>query len=314
MSGWYVMQRGWQENDLFARDEYSRRDAWVWLIEHAAWRPASVTIKGKRVDLERGQLSYSQRFLADKWGWSKSRVDRFIAELVRRGMLESTHRSGAGCGAQTEAATSQTAGQSQSVLTVCNYSQYQDISEGARGSVEPESGAGCGAQTGPKKNNITNNNSSEAKASSEDRGRAKPAKNQKPKFEIPDWVPAEQWNAFVEMRKAIGKPLKTQRAIKLAVGKLDRLGQQGHDPSEVLDQSTMNSWLGLFPVKGDRLQPPGWRRPTDRTEPPARTGGAAQLLERMMAQQKPDQRGDDDEQDDGGEQMLLEAQTTEIWQ
>src|SRR3546814_5860267 len=38
MSGFYLMHRGWQEADIFAREEYSRRDAWVWLIEACCFR------------------------------------------------------------------------------------------------------------------------------------------------------------------------------------------------------------------------------------------------------------------------------------
>src|SRR3546814_3834867 len=38
MSGFYLMHRGWQEADISAREEYSRRDAWVWLIEACCFR------------------------------------------------------------------------------------------------------------------------------------------------------------------------------------------------------------------------------------------------------------------------------------
>jgi len=66
---------------------------------------------------------------------------------------------------------------------------------------------------------------------------------------LPDWIDKEAWDGFEEMRKKIRKPL-TDRARSLHLKELDSLRSQGHSPSAVLNQSTMNSWLGLFPVKG----------------------------------------------------------------
>lgn len=64
---------------------------------------------------------------------------------------------------------------------------------------------------------------------------------------LPDWMPVESWDGFVEMRKKLRKPM-TNRAIHLAIGNLDKLRAEGQDVAAVLDQSTMNSWLGLFAV------------------------------------------------------------------
>lgn len=71
---------------------------------------------------------------------------------------------------------------------------------------------------------------------------------------LPDWIPAEAWAGYVEMRKKIKKPLATDRAIKLAINTLERLKAEGQDVEAVLDQSTMNSWQGLFPVAAPRNQ------------------------------------------------------------
>ncbi len=70
---------------------------------------------------------------------------------------------------------------------------------------------------------------------------------------IPDWIPTEPWNGFLEARKA--KRVKTSdRAVKLLIAELGRLRAIGEDPGEVLDQSTMRGWTGVFPVK-NRLAP-----------------------------------------------------------
>ncbi len=67
---------------------------------------------------------------------------------------------------------------------------------------------------------------------------------------LPDWVPTEPWNAFVEMRKRSKSPM-TDHAITVAVRELEKLRLQGQDVGTVLDQSTMRGWKGLFPVKGE---------------------------------------------------------------
>jgi hypothetical protein len=67
-------------------------------------------------------------------------------------------------------------------------------------------------------------------------------------FALPDWVDSKAWAGFVAMRKAIKKPL-ADTAVPLALAKLAKLKAAGNDPNEVLEQSTMNSWQGLFEVK-----------------------------------------------------------------
>lgn len=69
-------------------------------------------------------------------------------------------------------------------------------------------------------------------------------------LELPDWIPEDAWTAFVAMRKKIKAPL-TDDAMRLAVNELQKLMGDGHRPRAVLEQSTMNSWRGLFPIKAN---------------------------------------------------------------
>ena len=57
---------------------------------------------------------------------------------------------------------------------------------------------------------------------------------------------------YVEMRKKIKKPLATDRAVKLAMDNLKKLsGGDNAIAIQILNQSIMNSWQGLFPLKQD---------------------------------------------------------------
>jgi uncharacterized protein YdaU (DUF1376 family) len=79
------------------------------------------------------------------------------------------------------------------------------------------------------------------------KGRKKPGASA-PVFAPPPWIPAEQWDAWIEMRKQKKKP-PTLFALQLAVAKLEELKAQGHAPSAVLAQSAFNGWTDLWPLK-----------------------------------------------------------------
>lgn len=151
MSGFFFMHRGWMENELFDGEPYCERSAWCWLIENAAWKETKVRVKGETIPLERGQLCFSQRFMAQKWGWSKSRVDRFLKRLNAEKMISICSKSGATAGQGT--------GQGQSIVTVCNYRHYQDKRDETRGNDNEDSGATAGQQRGKEEqiNNLTKN-------------------------------------------------------------------------------------------------------------------------------------------------------------
>lgn len=79
--------------------------------------------------------------------------------------------------------------------------------------------------------------------------RSKPKKTA-PKIDFPPWWPHEKYEAFAEMRRSVRAKL-TPDAIYLHIKKLTEWRDQGHDVIAILDQSIMNSYKGLFPVKQD---------------------------------------------------------------
>lgn len=66
--------------------------------------------------------------------------------------------------------------------------------------------------------------------------------------QLPDWIPRDPWDGFVEMRRQMKKPLGS-RAIELTIRKLGELRIAGHAPGDVLDQSVERGWQGVFPIK-----------------------------------------------------------------
>ena len=71
---------------------------------------------------------------------------------------------------------------------------------------------------------------------------------------LPEWIPQEEFEEYRKMRIRNKKPM-TDRAVELAILKLESLKEKGHDPKKVLEQSTFNSWQGLFPLKPEEKKP-----------------------------------------------------------
>jgi DNA replication protein DnaD len=109
--GWIRAYRSRFENPLFEGEKYCKGYAWDWLVSNAAWKEKRVDVKGKIITLQRGQLSYSERFLAKAWGWSHGSVQRFLLRLQNEKMIRIETESG------------------QSIISVCNYNKYQDIED-----------------------------------------------------------------------------------------------------------------------------------------------------------------------------------------
>jgi len=76
----------------------------------------------------------------------------------------------------------------------------------------------------------------------------KEKKNKEP-FLLPDWVPVDAWNAFLEMR-AKKRNSPTDYAKKLAIDDLKKIVDAGEDAATVINRSTLKGWAGFFPRTG----------------------------------------------------------------
>jgi hypothetical protein len=94
-----------------AAKPYSDLEAWLWLLFKATWKPYRVAAKNGQtrgvVALERGQLTYARSYMAEAWGWTEKRVRTFLHRLETEGQIELQ------------------AGRLQTVISVCNYDDYQ---------------------------------------------------------------------------------------------------------------------------------------------------------------------------------------------
>jgi hypothetical protein len=126
--GVFGVDRGIWLHPAFDREAFTQREAWMWLISEAAFRPYGRRVDGKELQLDRGQLCHSVRFMAEAWQWSKSRVDRFLNAIEKQDMIRREH------GTRTP------------VLTICNYDEYQTVSLPKRDEVGTTTGTRAGQE------------------------------------------------------------------------------------------------------------------------------------------------------------------------
>ena len=108
--GVFAVSRGIFEHEFFEDEPFTEREAWIWLIREAAWKPRKVRSPTGPITIQRGQCSCSVGFLADRWKWSKSRVGRFLHRLQKQDMIGTASGTG------------------QMVITICKYDEYQRVS------------------------------------------------------------------------------------------------------------------------------------------------------------------------------------------
>lgn len=68
------------------------------------------------------------------------------------------------------------------------------------------------------------------------------------KASLPDWLPKDAWNGFMESRRKAKKPA-TERAKLSLIAKLEAFKTQGYDIAAVLDASTEAGWSSVYEPK-----------------------------------------------------------------
>ena len=89
--GYIKLWRKVQDSDFWFKNRRGKHrqptelEAWLDLILSANHAPGYVNVSGHRVQIGRGQLVASLRYLAERWHWSKNKVNSFQIELKLRG-------------------------------------------------------------------------------------------------------------------------------------------------------------------------------------------------------------------------------------
>lgn len=119
-----------------------------------------------------------------------------------------------------------------------------------------------------KSSDISSDTSSDIVVSDKDKEEDKDKKKKKNKDKEPysdDPELNQAILAFMEYRKSVKKPM-TDHAVKLLLTKLNGMTQYIPEQIEILNQSIVNGWQGIFPLKENKEVKVGYRKQTKAEE------------------------------------------------
>src|SRR5690606_19515505 len=95
------------ENPMWESEPFTKSQAWVDLLLNANYVERKIIIRGQTLTVQRGQIAWSEVTMSARWKWSRNKVRRFLKALSDEGMIVQ----------QAEHLTS--------LVTICNYEEYQ---------------------------------------------------------------------------------------------------------------------------------------------------------------------------------------------
>lgn len=215
MSGYTKAYRKRFKHPLFKSQKFCRGYAWDWLVSHAVYKDHEIEVKGKIVTINRGQLSYSIRYMAEAWNWDKAAVSRLLTRFKTEAMIETSTETG------------------QIIITICNYEEYQGAD------ILTETASETISETAPRQHrDSTETNKNKDKKEKEKR----PNSNSIIQELLLEVASREAVEDFIAHRKAIKKPM-TEKAAKMIANKL----RDNPQADDVLCLSIENGWPGVYP-------------------------------------------------------------------
>jgi len=204
--GYIKIYRKIWDNKLWFSEPFTRSQAWIDLILLANHKPATIFIRGHKIDLEIGELAYSIKSLAERWRWSQGKVERLLDVLKTERQIERQSMS------------------STTVISILMYKEYQVIGE-ANGTKRGNRRRTDGEQT-ETNNNVDNVNNVDGVFTD----------SQKTGFErFQKWI-SENAKNVSEMKE----PFTIEQYLKISGQAKDEKGKiiAGYSPESVKDMLT----------------------------------------------------------------------------
>lgn len=105
--GFIKLSRKFFENALWKEPrQYSRSEAWLDLIQMAGFEDSKYILNNRAIEVQRGEIIASRRFLENRWLWGSTKVTNFLDYLKKEGMINQRQTNG------------------QTIIILCNYDTY----------------------------------------------------------------------------------------------------------------------------------------------------------------------------------------------
>lgn len=213
-NGWIKLHRKLLDNPVVMKDS-DHLAVWIYLLLNASHAEYPVLFGGKKISLKAGQLITGRKSIASTLGISESKVRR-ILDLFEIDQQIDRQRSN-----------------KNSLVSILNWDKYQIFDQQIDQQLTNKRPTSDQQPTTNKKNkNI------------------KKIKEDKEIIysDVPDLN--EAIIAFIDYRKSMKKPM-SDRAITLLLGKLNKMSNSVQEQIDILNQSILNGWQGIFPLKND---------------------------------------------------------------
>lgn len=87
--GYFLIHRKIFDNPILNVKPFCKGFAWVNIIGLANHKEGAIQVKnGTIIKIKRGECGYSEKALADLFGWSRGKVRRFLEHLKNEGMIQ----------------------------------------------------------------------------------------------------------------------------------------------------------------------------------------------------------------------------------
>ena len=213
-NGWIKLHRKLLDNPVVMKDS-DHLAVWIYLLLNASHTEYPVLFGGKKISLKAGQLITGRKSIASTLGISESKVRR-ILDLFEIDQQIDRQRSN-----------------KNSLVSILNWDKYQIFDQ----QIDQQSTNKRPTSDQQATTNKNNKNIKNIKECKEIIYSDVPELN-------------EAIIAFIDYRKSIKKPM-SDRAITLLLGKLNKMSNSVQEQIEILNQSILNGWQGIFPLKND---------------------------------------------------------------
>lgn len=110
--GWIKLHRKIQEHWLWQDKPFDRRSAWIDILMLANHEDRKVFFENEIIHVKRGEFISSEPKLAERWGWSRTKVRNFLTLLEKDCMILNKKE-----------------GKKRTRIIVLNYNEYQEFKD-----------------------------------------------------------------------------------------------------------------------------------------------------------------------------------------
>ena len=220
-TNYFFVNRALLHSDRWLSEPFTRGQAWVDLFGLAQHSNGFFRVRGIKVNVERGQLAYSQVTLAKRWKWSRNKVRRYLKELENNKDVEQQNN---------EVTTT---------ITILKYNDWQVSNTVSDTTNDTASDTTEGQQKDSKRN--TYNKDKTVKTVKTDKNLKEIDKEKYPFLKDKDFT--KTFKDYLDMRVSIKKKA-TNNAIELRLKDLHLYDIK--TAIAMLENSIMNSYQGVF--------------------------------------------------------------------